>query len=271
MRIIRYDYSFLIKPVAALSVLSIVFYLLKLFGLKPDMVYIIISAAVVLAFMMICVKSKPLKFCWFVLIAGFVSIYFIIIRKNILSIAAYLPNNLYFFSLVNAILNTFGIYDYEQLMFNSSLGGAKLINGELVCGFVNLAKYGSESAALFLTEKAVFVFALIGILISFALVDKEFRIEYLIIALSLLLTGNVTPVLLLLLITKRPIYYLTLLFSFLSCVVAQLADRSFTFLVSPSVFELFLHSSARTYLFAEMIFIISAAYLITRLVCEKVK
>jgi hypothetical protein len=244
---------------------------LKLFGLKPDLVYIIISAAVVLAFMMLCAKSKPLKFCWFVLIAGFVSIYFMIIRKNILSIAAYMPNILYFFSLVNAILNTFGIYDYEQFMFNSSLGGAKLINGELVCGFVNLAKYGSESAALFLTAKAVFVFALIGIMISFALIDKEFRIEYLITVLSLFLTGNVMPVLLLLLITKRPIYYLSLLFSFLSCVVAQLADRAFTFLFSPSVFELFLHSSARMYLFAEIFFIISAAYLITRLVCEKVK
>ena len=226
--------SIVFKFAAVLSVASVIIYLFELFGINTDLSYLLF-------------KSRAVR------------------------ILSLFPKNLFFFNFINTILITFGVYDYEKLVFFTSLGGAKLINGGIVCGIVNLARYGSDTAAVYLSAKVITLFSLTGICLALSMVDKAHIKEYLFVAVFMLLTGNATPVLLLLLLIKRPVYYLSLLFSFLSCLIAQVAEKAFVFCVSPSVFELFIHSSSKIYLFAMMIFTVAASYYISVLVCAKLK
>ena len=219
-----------------------------------------------------CMKQRLIISVWALSIIIYLIILSAYISECAESFVAYLPENLFFFTFADTVLNGFGIFDYENLLFKTSLGGAKLVNGELICGFINLAKNNPASkAALYLCAKAVFVFSLCGICLSKLHYEKEFRKEILIISLCIVLTGNPFPALLLLFICDRKLYFLSLCFVFLSCVAAKLADKALLFTVNPSVFELLLNSTARAYHLALLAFAVSVSYYLSRLVTERLK
>ncbi len=260
------------KPIAFLSLLTAVNYLLNLIKIEADKYFAIVFVLIVLWFVFRYIKSWVIKTIWFIFSAIYLVFLIVFSEKLALLLTSYLPKNLYLFSAVNTVLKTFGLFDYENLMFQSSEGGARLIKGDLICGFVNLSEANPQSySGLFLSAEAIFTFCLCGICISKIHYDREHRSEILIMASLLLLTGNPAPILFMLFITDKPVYYLSVLFAFLSCVAAGLADRAFLFKVSPSVFELLFNSQTKIYLFAVSIFAFSVGYYLSRLAREKLK
>lgn len=268
----KYDYSFLYKPVAALSVASLIVYVLKLFAIKVEAYFAAGALFLILVFIMIKIKTIRIKAVWLLIIITLAVAYFCCFDKLIGFITSALPKNVFLFSLINTGLNTFGIFDYESLMFYSSVGGARIINGNLICGIVNLVKQNALSqASVYLSAKALFVFCLCGVLLSRLHYDKQYKTEIIIIIAAIVLTGNPFPGLVLLFINDKPAYFLSLCFVFFACFAAKLLDVGLIFYVSPSVYELLLHSTARVYHIALLVFAVSVSYFLSRLVTEKLK
>ena len=199
----KHDYTFLLRPLMLLSIISAVAYALKFLGFSfAD--YLMLASVIVIISVALINHSKDIyKRISVILIMLILSVLYIGVYDDItISLAQKCENNGIFFGVVNSIFNTFGLTDFQELIYHTSYGGAKLINGSLGTGAVDIYVMNNfcREASTYLCGKYLSLFAGLGI--SFGI--GKYKKEVLFITLFAFLTGNVTPYLLMLLLVFTP-------------------------------------------------------------------
>lgn len=269
LRLKKYDMTFMYIPVLILSVLSVIMYIVRLFFPKTaNAVFFVLTAAVLCFFIAARIRLKILKAVLILLAISFCAVYFILGNSFFELAAQKFGNTSPSFGFFDFLFNTAGLYDFQTLVFETSYGGARLVDNMLVCGVVNIVKANPQSDLVyFLSGKTVFMFALCGILLS---EKKNFKANLLICALTLI-SGNLTPVLILLLFTSPAVYFLALLINYFSYIVSEVFEVKGAFTVSPSIFEIIFHSQNVINVFAVGFLFCAASFFVSRLVRERKK
>lgn len=266
----KHDFSFLLKPLMFLSVISVVAYGLKFIEVSFADNLMFFAVIVVIAVSLINHAKSAYKRISIVLILliAFV-LYMNVYDDIIIFLAKKCENNGVFFGVLNSIFNTFGLTDFQELIYHTSYGGSKLINEKIATGAVDIYMLNNScrEASMFLCGKYLSLFAGLGI--SFA-IDKH-RKEVLFITLFTFLTGNITPYLLMLLFVFTPYYFIFLLFNFFCFFIPTVADIQGGFSVNGSLFELLIHRENIVFIIVLGFFICAVAYYFSRLVKEKRK
>ena len=266
----KHDFSFLLKPLMMLSVLSVAAYGLKFIEF-PFADHLMLGAVIVVITVMLIHHTKNVyKRISIALITLIAFILYINVYDDlVIFLAKKCENNGLFFGVVNSILNTFGLTDFQELIYHASYGGAKLIDGRIATGAIDIYMMNNScrEASMYLCGKYLSLFAGLGI--SFA-IDKH-RKEVLFITLFTFLTGNMTVYLLMLLLVFTPYYFIFLLFNFFCFFIPNVADIRGGFSVNGSLFELLIHRENIVYIIVLGIFISAVSYYFSRLVKEKRK
>lgn len=265
-----HDYAFLLKPLMLLSVITAIVYALKFFDVSYADYLMLGAVIVVISVAMINHTANLYKRISVIMVMLILSVLYIGINDDItISLAGKCENNGIFFGVVNSVFNTFGLTDFEDLIYRTSYGGAKLINGNIATGAIDIytLNHSCREASQFLCGKYLSLFAGLGI--SFA-IDKH-RKEVWFITLFAFLTGNLTPYILMLLLVFTPYYFIYLLFNFFCYFIANAADIRSGFSVNGSIFELIVHHDNIIFIVILGIFICAVSYYISRLVKEKRK
>lgn len=269
LRIKKYDMTFMYIPVLFLSVISVIAYIVRLFSYGAANVIFFVSTVFIICFFLVTrVHNKIFKIVLILLALFFCAAYFLL-GNSFFSLAAQkLAGSSYSFGFFDFLFNTAGSFDFQSLVYETSYGGARLVNNSLVCGVVNIVKADPYSGLInYLSGKTIFIFALCGILLS---EKKNFKANLLIIAL-MLISGNPAPALLLLLFTSPSIYFLALFINYFSFVVSDVFEIKSAFVVSPSIFEVLYHSQNLINVFAVGILFCAVSYFASRLVKERKK
>lgn len=266
----KYDNSFLLKPLAVLAFLSLFSYGLKFIEVSFADSLMLGALIVVITVALINHTENLYKRVSIMLILLILIVLYIGVYEDIaIALANKCENNGIFFGVINSVFNTFGLTDFQELIYHSSYGGAKLINGRIATGAVDiyLLSNSCREASRFLCGKYLTLFAGLGI--SFA-IDKQ-REEVLFITLFTFLTGNMTMYLLMLLLVFTPYYFLFLLFNFFCYFVVNVADIRSGFMVNGSIFELLIRRDNIVFILILGIFVCAVSYYFSRLVKEKRK
>lgn len=266
----KHDFSFLLKPLMLLSVLSIVAYGLKFIEVSfADDLMLFAVIVIITATLISHVKSvyKRISIMLILLIA-FV-LYMNVYDDIIIFLAKKCENNGVFFGVLNSIFNTFGLTDFQELIYHTSYGGAKLINDKITAGAIDIYMHNNScrEASMYLCGKYLSLFAGLGI--SFA-IDKH-RDEVFFITVLTFLTGNMTAYLLMLLLVFTPYYFIFLLFNFFCFFIPTVADIQGGFSVNGSILELLIHHENIVFIIVLGVFICAVSYYFSRLVKEKRK
>ena len=264
------DNSFLLKPLMLLSVLSFVAYGLKFIevsfadSLMLGAVIVVITVALI-SHIKDLYKRISLMLILLIAFILYINVY----DDMIISLAKKCENNGVFFGIVNSIFNTFGLTDFQELIYHTSYGGMKLIGDRITTGAIDiyLENNACREASMFLCGKYLSLFAGLGISLA---IDKH-RKEVLYITLFTFLTGNMTAYLLMLLLVFTPYYFIFLLFNFLCFFVPAVADIQGGFFVNGSLFELLICRENIVFIIILGIFICAVSYYFSRLVKEKRK
>lgn len=266
----KYDNSFLLKPLAVLSFISLFAYGLKFIEVSFADSLMLGALIVVITVALINHTENLYKHVSIMLILLILIVLYIGIYEDItIALANKCENNGIFFGVINSVFNTFGLTDFQELIYHTSYGGSKLINGRIATGAVDIYMLNNScrEASRFLCGKYLSLFAGLGI--SFA-IDKH-REEVLFITLFTFLTGNMTIYLLMLLLVFTPYYFLFLLFNFFCYFIANVADIRSGFMVNGSIFELLIRRDNIVYILIFGVFICAVSYYFSRLVKEKRK
>lgn len=266
----KYGLEFMLKTFVVLSVITSLFYIFKLCGFTNAdniMMFCLISA-IVLCFIKNkeCVGLKTITYFIFSILIFFV-FYICLHEKIIHFLAEKCESSGVKFSFFNTIYNTFGITDFESLIYHTSYGGTKFINGKIITGAIDIfrEKKGLEVSSEFLCGKYLSLFASFGITLSL----KDNKAELLIINVFALITGNLNIYLLTLLIFYTPYYFLFLLFNFISYFTSNILEINSGFYCNGSIFELILQKDNLIYIFALGFLICAISYYLSSIVNEK--
>ena len=266
----KHDNTFLLKPLMFLSVISVITYGLKVLEVSiADSLMlgavIVIIAVELLNHIQSVYKRVSLML---ILLIAFV-LYINVFDDMIIAAAKKCENNGIFFGVINTVFNTFGLTDFQDLIYHTSYGGAKLINGKIATGAVDIymMNHLCRESSMYLCGKYLSLFAGLGI--SFGI--GKHRKEVLFITLFAFLTGNMTAYLLMLLFVFTPYYFIFLLFNFFCFFIANVADIKSGFSVNGSLFELLIYRENIILILAVGFFICAVAYYFSRLVKEKRK
>lgn len=264
----KYNLSFLLQPLVILSILSVIFYVLKLNGFyNADNIMLFCSLAIiVLSFER---NNKKLKYVLIFLsfIIVLFLLYICIYDEFILFLADKCKNSGIKFGFLNVFFNTLGLNDFENLIYHTSYGGSKFISGNIVTGAIDIfkTKKGMGESSIFLCGKYLSLFSAVGIVLSL----KENKKEILIITTFAVLTGNLNIYLLVLLLFYTPYYFLFLLFNFVSFFISNFLNINSGFYCNGSIFEMIIQKDNLVYIFALGILICAISYYCSRLVYEK--
>lgn len=266
----KYNFEYLYKPLMILSVFSVIMYVFKLNGFEyADDLFMFAELSVLLiSYFRNCRNINHIQICLSVIFTGIV-FYICLYDDVVFLIAEKCRKNGIAFGVTNAVLNTFSLNDLENLIYHTSFGGSKFINGEIITGAVDIfrAKSATSESAMFLCGKYLIMFSIIGIVLS---INKHKNEAYL-IALAAVLTGNISVFLIMLLFNFTPLYFVALLFVFFCYLISNLALIKSGFYCSGSLIELFIQKENLIYIFAIGIFICAVSYYASRLVKEKLK
>ncbi len=266
----KLDFWYMKKPLIYLSVISAVTYILKLSGF-PVADDIFLGAFIIIVFVSVLkhIKNKYYKITAAVLLFIAIILYLNIYNDFVEFLAEKCKENGILFGFVNPLFNTAGLTDLENLIYHTSYGGAKFINGKIVSGAADIfiENAGAAETYAYLSGRYIAILASFGIALS----ERENRGAFLFSALFSFLTGNLTPYLLMLFLLSTPDYFIFLLFHFFAFFAANFAQIRSGFGVNASVFELFAYSNNYVYTLVVGIFLSAVSYYIARLVKEKRK
>lgn len=266
----KYDLSFLIKPLMILSFISAVTYVLKFVGVKQaDKIFFVCLILMIIPITLNHIKNVNYKLSFVLILFIFIVLYLYVYDDLLIYLANKVKNNGVIFGVLNSIFNTFGLSDFEDLIYHTSYGGAKLINGEIATGAIDIfmQKQISSETSMFLSGRYFSAFSALGIAFSI----KKHKKAVLFITLFSLLTGNLTIYLLALLLLSTPYYFIFILFNFISYFIANVAFIYGGFSVNSSIFELFLCCDNYIYILAVGLFLCSVSYYFSRLAKERLK
>lgn len=265
IRFIPYEYAQ--KPILLYSAFSVIVYLLML--LKVDNAYKLIFIGFVIC-LFFClfkrIKKKIYKIILLIFCIALLFFYFCFSEKLIFFIAEKCAKNNIAFGGVSSLLNSVGIYDLNNLIYNSSLGGARFYGGKIICGAVNIANsIKSSNSALYLTGRILALFSLSGVLLT-AKADRKHKF---LLILFLLSSGLEAPCLLFLLLCEPALYFLFLILSFAGYLLSSILSVKAVFRFSPSVFEAIFLSDNKIYLICLCVLFCAVSYYLSRLVKER--
>lgn len=266
----KYDFSYLLKPLMILSFLSVIAYGAKLLGAaQADKVFFVITLLVITPIVLNHIKNPNYKLSFMLILFIMIILYLYIYDDLLVFLVKKCRNNGITFGVLNSIFNTVGLTDFENLIYHTSYGGAKLIHGEIFTGAVDIfkAKPNSNEASMYLAGRFFSLFSALGIAFSV----KKHKITILFITAFTFLSGNFTVFLMTLLLIFTPYYFIFLLFNFISYFIANVVMIKGGFAVNSSVFELFVYCDNRVYILAVGIFLCAVSYYISRLAKEKLK
>lgn len=267
---LKYDFSFLLRPLMLLSFLSAVAYGLKMIGMpNTDKIYFTAIILVLIPVVINRIRNKYNKITFAILLVIFIVLYLNTYDDLITFLAVKCKNNGVSFGVINSLFNTFGLTDFENLIYHTSYGGAKLINGRIVTGAVDIftAKENCREGTMYLCGKYLELFTALGIAFSI----RKNRKEVLFITLFTFLSGNLTPFLLMLLFVFTPYYFIFLLFAFISYFIANTAILKGGFYVNGSFFELIVYRDNIVQILAVGAFLCAVSYYFARLAKERLK
>ncbi len=260
--------EFMIKPILFLSVISIVFYILKLIGApNADNLYSASVIIIVLSALFCNIKNKRKTLIILLLFVFLITVYIFFYDKIVKMLIQFSSGSAVKFSMINTIFNTFGFFDFQNYADYTSYGGSVIIDNDIVNGAVNIFMHNKSSKAVsqFLTSRFLMNFSVCAI--AFAVGRKNFLIC--LIALISLFTGCLTPLLLLFVCVFPVCYLISLLASFASGLISFVIGIKFGFVCSPSIFELFIHNSNRIYSLVVCVLVFCVSYYFASLVKEK--
>lgn len=264
-RLVPYEYAQ--KPVLLYSAFSVIVYLLMLLNVNNAFKLIFIGFVICLFFCLFKrLKKKTYKIILIILCITLLIFYFCFSEKIFFSISEGCSKNNIAFGGVSSLFNSIGIYDLNNLIYETSLGGARLYGGKIICGAVNIAgniKYGNS--ALYLTGRIIAIFSLSGILLSLKM-NKGYKFLFILFLLS---CGIEAPCLLFLIMCEPSLYFLFVIMSFSGFLISSILSVKAVFRFSPSVFEVMFLSDNRIYLICLCILFCSASYYLSRLVKER--
>ena len=158
---INYDFSFLLKPLMLLSFLSAVIYGLKLLGISEgDKIFFVLMILVLVPVTLNQIKTVNYKISLIMVLFVFVILYIFIYDDLLLFLAEKSRNNGVIFGVINSIFNTFGLSEFENMIFHTSFGGAKLMNGQIVTGAADIyAMNQSIDASIYLCGRYFSLFS----------------------------------------------------------------------------------------------------------------
>ncbi|MDE6659080.1 MAG: hypothetical protein K2K01_03060, partial [Eubacterium sp.] len=203
----KYDLSFLIKPLMLLSVISAVTYALKFVGItQADKILIVCLVILIIPIVLNHIRNVNYKLSFVLILFIFIVLYLNVYDDLLVYLANKAKNNGVIFGVMNSIFNTFGLTDFQELIYHTSYGGAKLINGNIATGAVDIymLKPNCDESSMYLCGRYLSVFSALGIAFSV----KKHKKEMLFITLFSLLTGNLTVYLLTLLLLSTPHYFI---------------------------------------------------------------
>ncbi len=266
----KYDFSFLLKPLVILSFATLLSYILKVNDFSnADNIMLFCTMSVLLVALIR--NSNNLKNRIIILTVAIILIIFRICIYDdlIFFLAKKCQNSGVKFGFLNAFFNTLGLNDFENLIYHTSYGGTKYIDGQIISGAIDIFKSrkGTEECAMFLSGKYLSLFAALGIALSL----KNNKAEIVIITAFAIITGNLNVFLLTLLFLFPPYYFIFLLFSFVSFFICNLVDVNSGFYFNGSLFEMIIQKDNLVYLFAIGFLICAVSYYFSRLVNEKIK
>lgn len=266
---INYDFSFLLKPLMLLSFLSAVIYGLKLLGISEgDKIFFVLMILVLVPVTLNQIKTVNYKISLIMVLFVFVILYIFIYDDLLLFLAEKSRNNGVIFGVINSIFNTFGLSEFENMIFHTSFGGAKLMNGQIVTGAADIyAMNQSIDASIYLCGRYFSLFSALGIAFSI----KKHKKAVLFLMAFAFLSGNFTIYLLTLLLFFTPYYFIFLLFNFISYFIANIGMINGGFAVGSSVFELFVYCDNYIYILAVGFFMSAVSYYFSRLAKERLK
>ena len=266
----KFDNSFLLKPLMLLSVISAVCYGLKVLGVSVADKILMISIIVVISASLIR-KTKIIyrRISVILILLIFFILYLNIYDDLTIYLAQKCENNGVNFGVINSLFTTFGLTDFQELIYHTSYGGAKFINGNIATGAVDiyLLNPNCREASMYLCGKYLSLFASLGIAFSL----NKHRKAVFFITLFAFLTGNLTVYLLMLLFVFTPYYFLYILFHFVCYFIANVAEIKSGFSVNGSIFELIVFRENITYILILGVFICAVSYYFSRLVKERRK
>lgn len=264
------NFSFFEKPLLILSFLSIPIYVLKLFSVEnSDLFFTGLTVITVLSALFLNFRqAKKVKILGLILIAVIV-IFVCFYDEILLRILNFSKDNSLKFSTINIVSNTLGFYDFQNYVDFTGFGGSFITNGEIISGAVNIFKNNPESKVVseFLTARFLLTFSLSGF--AFSLIKENKNL--LIISLIAIITGNLTPLLLLFLFILPIFYFLSLISSFACGFISSVLSIKSGFYHSPSVFELLICNENKIYSLAVCVFAFCISYYLARLVKERVE
>ena len=266
----KYDLSYLLKPFMILSFLSAVVYALKLLGVEnTDKVFFVCMVILIIPIVLNHIKNLNNKLSLMLILFIFVILYLYVYDDFLIFLAKKCKNNGIVFGALNSVFNTFGLTDFENLIFYTSYGGAKLINGEIATGAVDIfmLKSSSIEASVYLVGRFLSLFSALGIALSI----HKHRKAVLFITLFSFLSGNFTVYLLALLLIFPQNYFVFLLFNFISYFIANVAMIKGGFAVNSSIFEMFVYCDNYVYVLAVGLFLCAVSYYVSRLAKERLK
>lgn len=266
----RYDFTFLLKPLMLLSVVSAVTYGLKLLGVAAsDKIFFTVMIIVLITITLNHINNIYKKISFVLILFIFIILYLNIYEDLIVYLANKCEKNGVTFGVLNSVFNTFGLTDFENLIYHTSYGGAKFIDGKIATGAVDIfqLKQNCREAQMYLCGRYLTLFSAVGI----ALAINKHRKEVLFITIFAFLTGNLTVYLLMLLFVFMPYYFIFLLFSFICYFIANVAEVNAGFGINGSILELIVYRDNIIYILALGMFLCAVAYYLSRLAKEKRK
>lgn len=265
-----YDFTFLLKPLMLLSVVSALTYGLKLLGVAAaDKIFFTVMIVALITVTLNTINNIYKKISFVLILFIFIILYLNVYDDLIVYLAKKCEKSGVIFGVLNAVFNTFGLTDFENLIYHTAYGGSKFINGKIATGAVDifLLKQNCREASMYLCGRYLILFAAVGI--AFAI--NKHRKAVFFITVFAFLTGNLTVYLLMLLFVFMPYYFIFLLFSFICYFIANVAEIRGGFGVNGSILELIVYRDNIVYIFALGIFLCAVAYYLSRVAKEKRK
>lgn len=263
------QFEYLKKALMFLSVTSILFYVLKLFGIDgldrifSAVVYITILSAVFINHK----SSKKIKIMLLFIAIGII-VYLLFYDKLVIFSADFAKGNTLRFNIINLIYKTLGLNDFENYFDFTGYGGSYFINNQIVNGAVNIFKLNPESKVIsqYITTRYLLIYSIFGMSVAVGKDDKFLILT----ALISVITGNVSLILLSILLFYPLLYLITIVYCFVFAFLSSIVGLKIGFMCSPSLFELIFNNSNIIYSLLICLFVFCLSYYFARLVKEKI-
>lgn len=176
------------------------------------------------------------------------------------------------FASVKTVNTLFDSDVFQNMFFYKSYGGSFFVNGEIVTGVKDLFAVmpNAKEVSAYLSGNYYLLFSVTGMSLAMLSNLKGAHKTALIVALScMLLSGNLSVILLFFLLESPALLVAVILISVLSYVSAYIINVGAGYLYGGGIIEMFMYNSNRVYLIAGSIVFLAIGYFVYKYCYEK--